>query len=99
MIYRGLGFSAVVRFALAPPTPPLPSHVSELLSFLVFLCVTGRAYRQQRGREGPNRTTARKPGPLLLYHSMLSALLSLIRLRLGLGRRGGGPQYASKLDK
>ncbi len=68
MIYRRLGFLAVVWFG-SSPTPSPPSPVSKLSLFLSLpLCpwpnlLTGEAW--ERVGEEPNHTTARKPG--LLY--------------------------------
>jgi hypothetical protein len=66
MICRGLGFLAIVWFSFMDSLPPLPS--ASCLSFSLFLCVAGRAYRRERWGRSPNHpnhtAAARKPGPL-----------------------------------
>jgi hypothetical protein len=51
-------------YDLAPPLAPIPlSHQHGRLSFSVFLCVAGRAYRQECEEGAKIHATSRKPGP------------------------------------
>jgi hypothetical protein len=47
MIYRGLGFLAVLRFGYSPPLPS-----ASCFSFSDFPCFAGRAYTDGRGGGG-----------------------------------------------
>ncbi len=69
LLFRGLGFLAVVWFGSSPtPFPPLPS--ASCLSFTVFLCVAVRAYWRERGRGAGARSQIIRPQEsLALYNS------------------------------
>jgi len=63
MIYKGLGFLAIVRVGAPPPAHPLPS--SSCLTFSVSSCVSPVELTDGKGvGEEPNHRRARKPGPL-----------------------------------
>ncbi len=56
MIYRGPGFLAVVWIGSSTSPSPKPLPSATCLSFSVFLCDAGRAYRRERGRKGWERS-------------------------------------------
>ncbi len=68
MYYRGPGLLAVVQYDLAPPPLPPVSKLSIFLSLPVcrrWRLLMLEKEKEEGGREKePNRTAARKPGPL-----------------------------------
>jgi hypothetical protein len=79
MIYRGPNFFAIVWFSSSPiPFPHLPC--ASCLSFSVFMCIVGQAYRRERGSRGGwgRSQIIRRPESLVLYKIIQYSLISSI---------------------
>jgi hypothetical protein len=80
MIYRGPG-CFVVEWLVSSPTPT-PLSWARCLSFLVFLCVAGRAYWRVRGGKGWGRSQIIRRRESLAFYKSFNTLVGS-KKRLG----------------